>query len=351
MGIAVAVATAVVVAILLGGHPAGFARQFSHPRWGWLVLVIAGALIAPAAYTLCFQALTRIARGPDLPAGLAARMVAIGFGPFMPAGGLHVDRRMLERLKGDGTRARTHVLAIGLLELALLTPVALLCAILLQAGPPAGLQSSQTWPWIVLVPAGFAVAFLAIAWVRRRDPDADRGGLTGRWTRLAHGASFLLRLPGRGADGWRAILGMAAYWAADIASFYGATRFVALHLSLAAAILAYATGYLLTRRSTPLGGAGITEALLCVALHWVGQPVEGALAAVVVYRIFNFVLPGLPALKAREELGPLVQADGEAAQRHVVSAEARGGARSHAGADRARARGAAPPRSPTAPRH
>ncbi|HET9073499.1 MAG TPA: lysylphosphatidylglycerol synthase domain-containing protein [Solirubrobacteraceae bacterium] len=309
MGLAVAVAAAVTVAILMADGPGGFAAHVSHLRWGWLGLVVAGALAAPAGYTLCFQALTRMAQGPELPAGLAARIVAIGFGPFLPMGGLHVDRRMLETLKGDDTNARTHVLAIGLLELALLTPVAWVCAILLQLSPPAGLKSSQTWPWIVLVPAGFGIAFAAIAWVRARDPDPRRGGLRGRWARLAHGASFLLRLPGRGVDGWSAILGMVGYWVADILSFYAATQFVDLRVSLAAAVLAYATGYLLTRRSTPLGGAGFTEALLCFALHWVGQPVEGALAAVVVYRIFNFVLPGVPALKAREDLHPLVEAE------------------------------------------
>jgi uncharacterized membrane protein YbhN (UPF0104 family) len=309
MGVAFAIATAIVLAILIGYGPGGFVRAFEHLHPAWIILVVGGSLIAPVFYGFCFQALTRVAEGPELPAGLTARLVAIGFGPFVPAGGLNVDRRALEAVKGDGTQARTHVLAIGLLELAVLTPVAWVCAILVQISPPRGLQSSQTWPWIVLVPAGFALGFASIAWVRRRHPDPDRGGLGGRWTRLSQGASMLLDLPTLGRDGALALGGMAGYWIFDIASFYGATQFVGLHVSLGAAILAYATGYLLTRRSMPLGGAGFTEALMCFALHWVGQPVEPALAAVVVYRLLNFVLPALPALWAQDQLKALVEPD------------------------------------------
>jgi len=72
--------------------------------------------------------------------------------------------------------------------------------------------------------------------------------------------------------------------------------------------LAYATGYALTRRSMPLGGAGITEALMTFALHWAGQPVLPALAAVVVYRVFNFVLPIIPARVVGPRIRPLLRA-------------------------------------------
>jgi uncharacterized membrane protein YbhN (UPF0104 family) len=81
---------------------------------------------------------------------------------------------------------------------------------------------------------------------------------------------------------WPAWLAIALYWTFDIAAFYAAVRFVGLSLGVGEAIIAYATGYALTRRSTPLGGAGVTEVLMTFALHWMGQPVLGALAGVVV---------------------------------------------------------------------
>lgn len=100
----------------------------------------------------------------------------------------------------------------------------------------------------------------------------------------------------------------AFYWAFDVAAFYGAVRFVGLHVGVGEAIIAYATGYALTRRSTPLGGAGITEVLMTFALHWMGQPVLGALAAVVVYRVFNFALPAVLALVVHPRVDPLLSA-------------------------------------------
>jgi uncharacterized membrane protein YbhN (UPF0104 family) len=84
-------------------------------------------------------------------------------------------------------------------------------------------------------------------------------------------------------------------------------------------VLAYATGYALTRRSTPLGGAGTTETLMTFALHWVGEPVPVALAAVLVYRVWNFVVPTVPALLARPRIEALCDASdaGRPAPRRV----------------------------------
>jgi uncharacterized membrane protein YbhN (UPF0104 family) len=67
-------------------------------------------------------------------------------------------------------------------------------------------------------------------------------------------------------------------------------------VSTPALILAYATGYVLTRRSLPGGGAGVVEVLMTFALVWVGIPFAPALLGVLVYRLFNFWLPIVPAL-------------------------------------------------------
>jgi uncharacterized membrane protein YbhN (UPF0104 family) len=116
---------------------------------------------------------------------------------------------------------------------------------------------------------------------------------------------------------------MALYWLFDIAAFYGAVRMVDLRPNLGEIVLAYATGYALTRRSMPLGGAGITEVLMTFALHWVGEPVVPALVAVVIYRVFNFMLPAIPAFVARSKVQPLLRAaesDRPARQRAQVRA-------------------------------
>jgi uncharacterized membrane protein YbhN (UPF0104 family) len=71
-------------------------------------------------------------------------------------------------------------------------------------------------------------------------------------------------------------------------------------------IIAYGTGYAATRRSLPLGGAGVTEFLMTYALYWVREPLAPALAAVVAYRLFNFVLAATPGLIAHRQLGAVI---------------------------------------------
>jgi hypothetical protein len=104
-------------------------------------------------------------------------------------------------------------------------------------------------------------------------------------------------------------------WLADIAAFYAALRTFGLHLGVDKLILAYATGYAATRRSLPLGGAGVTEVLMSYPLYWVRQPLAPALAAVVAYRAFNFLLAAMPALVARRHVEPLLDAADEMRRR------------------------------------
>jgi hypothetical protein len=71
---------------------------------------------------------------------------------------------------------------------------------------------------------------------------------------------------------------------------------VGTSLPLAALVLAYTAGYLLTRRALPAGGAGFVEVALTFALVGVGVGPAHAIVGVVVYRVFNFWLPIIPAL-------------------------------------------------------
>jgi uncharacterized membrane protein YbhN (UPF0104 family) len=92
---------------------------------------------------------------------------------------------------------------------------------------------------------------------------------------------------------------MAVYWAGEVfvlwcclAAFTGQTP------SVTAVVVGYATGYALTRRTLPLGGAGAVEALMPFALVWVGYGLPAAVLAVFAYRIFNLWLPLGPAIAA-----------------------------------------------------
>jgi len=61
-------------------------------------------------------------------------------------------------------------------------------------------------------------------------------------------------------------------------------------------VLGYATGYALTRRTLPLGGAGVVDTLLPLSLGLVGIALAPAVVAVLVYRFMNLWLPVIPAL-------------------------------------------------------
>jgi uncharacterized membrane protein YbhN (UPF0104 family) len=86
-------------------------------------------------------------------------------------------------------------------------------------------------------------------------------------------------------------------------------RCFGVELGVPELVVAHATGYAASRRSLPFGGAGITEALMTVALIWVHVPGPSALVGVAAYRLINFVAPALPALIAHAELHPLLDPD------------------------------------------
>lgn len=293
--VAYGIAAAAVLVIALGWGPHRFIDAWAHPRPAALIWVAGGAVVAVLAYVVAYRALMHFGDGLELSFPMAARIVTHGFGPFVPAGGFDVDKRAIEGLFGDRSEAGLRVFAIGAMELAVLAPAAWVAAVWLIVEGAGPQRSSVLWPWAVGVPAGFAIGFGLIGRVRR-GVDPDRPGLRGVWGRAVSGAWMLAELGRQPLDGWPALLGMAAYWAADIVSFAAAARFLGVRVGLPEVVVAYASGYALTRRSLPLGGAGVTEALMTFALHWMGVPIPSALAVVVLYRCFNFVIPAAPAL-------------------------------------------------------
>jgi uncharacterized membrane protein YbhN (UPF0104 family) len=277
-----------------------------HPEW----LVVCGGteLLTIPAYVLAYRGVASVQDGPTLGFRLALRVVAAGFGPFAASGGFALDKRALSALCEDERFATVRVLGLGALEWAILAPAASLCAVVLLARDSHEVMGSVLWPWAIAVPIGFALGLFLATPSRRKRLGAGRG----RWRKPLGTAlsgvgvlHALARKPIDNADAWA---GALLYWALDAAAFYAAVRFAGLRPGVPATILAYATGYALTRRSSPFGGAGVTEALMTFALHWAGQPVIPALVAVVTYRVFNFVVPTLPALVTHHRVKPLLEA-------------------------------------------
>jgi uncharacterized membrane protein YbhN (UPF0104 family) len=266
----------------------------------WLLVCLGAELIGYIGYVLALRNIARVDGGPKLSFALTARTVVSGFGVYPAAhaaGGFAIDFMALRKAGLKREQAIARVAGLGVLEYAVLAPVALVCALVLLVDPDSGVDSSMTLPWLAVIP-GFALALWVSSPKRRsRLTDPIQGGrIRGS---IAHGVAGLVTLRTlcrRPLQHLPGLLGVAFYWFGDIVCLWAALRAFEVHVSWPALVVAYATGYVASRRSLPAGGAGIVEVLMTFALVWVGLPLAPALAGVLVYRLFNFWLPIVPAL-------------------------------------------------------
>jgi uncharacterized membrane protein YbhN (UPF0104 family) len=297
------------LADLAGAERIDRAVRHLHPVW--LVLCFGGELVAYAGYVLAVRDTAKVDDGPKLSFGHSIRAVIGGFGVFAAtrtSGGFAVDYWALRTAGEDREGAVARVLALGALEYAILAPAALCAAIaILVDGEDISL--GLTLPWLAVIPGALVAIWLTSP--KRADRYASHSPSAGRIREgFAHsvaGLSMLRRMlvaPPR--EHGLGLLGTAAYWAGDIACLWGALEFFGNpRLSLPALIIGYATGYVLTRRSLPAGGAGVVEIALTFALYWVGFPFVRALLGVVVYRLFNLWLPIIPAMAVLPDVDEL----------------------------------------------
>jgi uncharacterized protein (TIRG00374 family) len=292
----------VVVLCAYAGWAPVLRLAFAPHAWVWLVACLVGEIVAYAGYALTIRDMARVDDGGELGLGTSARVVVGGFGVFAAtrgSGGFAVDYWALRREGADRRDAVGRVLALGFLEYATLSVVALLASIALYVRVDGHAGDSATLPSLIVIPA-FAFALWATS--RKRAARLSRRGPTQGWFRRtfadsvagARKARTLMLSPREHGLG---VLGMIIYWAGDIACLWAALQLVGGHqITISALILAYSGGYVLSRRSLPAGGAGVVEIALTLALVGMGVRFAPALIAVLIYRLFNFWLPIVPAL-------------------------------------------------------
>jgi uncharacterized membrane protein YbhN (UPF0104 family) len=293
----VAGALSLIATILVAGA-AGYVNVASHLRHAntyWFPFAVAGAVAAHVGYTFAYREVANVGRGVRLGTLRAGAIVAAGFGMFIPRGGFAVDIEALEDFGVPPEEARIRVLGLGSLEYAVLSTGALVCAVvLLLEHWPA--QRAVTLSWTIGVPAGTALALLAVRyrkWICR----GRLGRVLGPPLEAIAVVGQIVASPRR--HGVAAFTGMAVYWAGEVFVLWVCLAAFTRHTpSVPAVVVGYATGYALTRRTLPLAGAGAVEALLPFALTWVGYGLSAAVLAVFAYRVFNLWLPLGPAAAA-----------------------------------------------------
>jgi uncharacterized membrane protein YbhN (UPF0104 family) len=258
----------------------------------WLPVAFGMEVAAYFGYVVAYRELARVEGGPRLGLGRAGAIVAAGFGAFVIRGGFVVDRHALEDAGLEPREARVRVLGLGALEYAILAPAAALAAVIILARGSTHPSLGFTLPWAIAVPLGFVAAFAALG-LRHRV--RDEGGWRAAVRHALDAVNMLKHLASQAPEHGGAFVGTTLYWVGDVGCLWASLR--AFHDSpdLPALVIGYATGYALTRRTLPLGGAGSVEALVSFALAWTGIPLAKAVLAVCAYRIFNLWLPLLPA--------------------------------------------------------
>jgi len=268
---------------------AGFHRILHHlaaVNPVWFAVAFGAEILSYLGYVLSYREVARVEDGQRIAHMDAFAAVAAGFGPFVARGGFAIDVHAFRKVGLSDHDVRVRVMGLGALEYALLAQAACIVAIQFLAQGASKPSPGLTLPWAIAVPVGFAVAIVA---VEKRDRFSGKLAealesiyvLKCLFTRRKH-------LIGQ--------LGTAIYWFGDIVALWACLQaFTHGSPNISVLLMAYATGYALSRRTLPFGGAGAVEALLPFALSWCGINLAAAVLAVFTYRIFNFWLPTLPA--------------------------------------------------------
>jgi uncharacterized membrane protein YbhN (UPF0104 family) len=292
IGVSTIVALGTLIAVAWVAGPDKVVDRVTSVDPVWFSVAFGAEVLAYIGYVLGYREVARVEDGRELPARDAVAAVAAGFGPFIVRGGYAVDVHAFKQAGLSDREVRVRVLGLGALEYALLAPAACAAAIqVLVAGrakPPEGL----TLPWAVAVPVGFAVALWALG---HRHRFTGRRGWRGQLA-FALDSIHMLRCLFVRRRHLLGPIGAAVYWFGDIVCLWACLQaFTHGTPDISLLLIGYATGYALSRRTLPFGGAGAVEALLPFALSWCGISLAAAVVAVFAYRVFNLWLPIVPA--------------------------------------------------------
>lgn len=299
----IAAATATVGVLFVLASSAGWTHvtRVTEARhaWVWLGVCLAGEVVAYGGYVLTVRDMSRVLGGADIGLAASLQTVVGGFGVFAAtrsSGGFAVDYWAFWKAGATKRDAAARAVGLGLLEYVILSLFALLAAFAMFFRVDGRASNATTLPSLLILPALGLGLYLTSPKRARRLSRPVGGFLRRQFAGLVAGGVTVRRLLLSPREHGAGVFGNAAYWTGDILCLWAALQIVHVHATLAPLVLGYSGGYVLTRRALPAGGAGLVEASLTLALFWMGLPFARTLVAVVIYRLFNFWLPIIPAL-------------------------------------------------------
>jgi uncharacterized membrane protein YbhN (UPF0104 family) len=256
-----------------------------HPQWPWLAASLGFVALAFVGYYFGYRGVGRVEGGPD-NLGLANRLavVAAGFGGFLAHGGTGIDRAVMCAAGASEREAKVRVTLLGGLEHGILAiPCSVAAMVVLAEGgrkPPLDF----TIPWAIGPAVGFAVAYWAAE--RYRDRPRERDGWREKLSILFDAVHLIAAMFRRPLRYGGAIAGMLVYWLADMWALWAGMAAFGYRMNAATTMVAFGTAAIVTRRTGPLGGAGILGVALAATLWYCGAPWPAAILGTFAYRFF-----------------------------------------------------------------
>jgi hypothetical protein len=288
-------------------YVAGFSAVrgvLGHFDWVWIIALVGALGVSFVGYYWAYEGIFTVEGGPTLHRSQMRTVVTVGFGGFLAHGGGALDRYALEAAGTGQREAKTRVAALAGLEHGILALGGCGAAIAVLASSRAQPPLDFTIPWSVLPVPGFLVAF----WLAERHRDRFRGrpGWRGSLGNFLESIHLIRELFVRPRRWWWALAGMALFWAADAFAAWAGLAAFGYQMNAAAFIVGFGTGMVFTRRTGPLGGAGILALCLPLTIWYSGAPLSAAVVGIFAYRVLALWLPmpaSLALLPAMREMG------------------------------------------------
>lgn len=278
-------------------YVAGFPQIWhtvQHVSWVWLGVLAATIVVSFVGYYIAYHGIYHVEDGPELTRREMVAVVAGGFGGFLAHGGSALDDYALRAAGSDERDASVRVSALAGMEHGVLAVIGTAAGIVVLAQGLSAPPLDFSLPWSVIPIPGFALAF----WLaeRYREQLRDRPGWRGKVAVFLDSIHLNRLLFLRPSQHGPAVLGMTLFWLADACAVWAALAAFGFQMNPAAMFIGYATGMVFTRRTGPLGGAGVLMVVLPTTIWYSGAPMAVAVVGVFAYRVLSLWLPMPSAL-------------------------------------------------------